>query len=45
MAFCRNAVGHKLSAGYSRDDALRLVARVDLLLSLLAPFGPKKSTA
>lgn len=36
MAFFRNPVGHQLKHTYTRDDATRFVAMVDLLLALLA---------
>lgn len=41
MAFFRNAAGHNLSANYNREDALRFVAFVDLLLDMVRPFQPK----
>jgi uncharacterized protein (TIGR02391 family) len=36
MAFFRNPVGHQLNPAFTRDDAARFVAMVDLLLALLA---------
>lgn len=36
MAFFRNPVGHQLKHTYTREDAVRFVAMVDLLLALLA---------
>lgn len=35
MGFFRNSAGHKVVSHYSRDDALRFVAWIDLLLDLL----------
>jgi uncharacterized protein (TIGR02391 family) len=36
MAFFRNSAGHNIVETYTQDDALRLVAMVDLLLSMVA---------
>lgn len=36
MAFFRNPTGHNLKDTYAREDAVRFVAMVDLLLSLVA---------
>lgn len=35
MAFFRNAAGHRVIDGYSRDDALRIVIWVDALLGMI----------
>lgn len=36
MAFFRNAAGHNVIETYTQDDALRLVAMIDLLLRMVA---------
>ncbi len=39
MGFFRNSAGHNLVDDYTQDDALRFVAFVDLLLSMVARAG------
>jgi len=39
MGFFRNPTGHHLTETYTREDAVRFVAIVDLLLALSARAG------
>jgi uncharacterized protein (TIGR02391 family) len=45
MAFFRNAAGHKIVDGYDRDEALRFVAWIDLLLGFVLKSASGTSAA
>jgi len=45
IAFFRNTTGHHLIDTYTQDDALRFVAWIDLLLTMLKTVSGNSNTA